>query len=137
MADITITLDKVRHLRYSANAIADIEEELGAGLSVLLSPSTGIGVRHARAFLWGGLKHEDRRLTAPGGIEKTGDLIQEWYDRGESLDTLYIRILEALRNDGWLKPMTENERKKLETEMGEAIGLEAEADLMQENSLAG
>ncbi len=123
----TITLDKVRHLRYTANAIADIEEVLGEGLQSLLSSNKAAGVRHARAFLWGGLKHEDRRLQTPGGIERAGDLINTWYENGGTLDSLYVRIFEALRNDGWLRPLTEEEKQKIEADLGEVMGLKEEA----------
>jgi hypothetical protein len=127
MVGTPITLDKVRHLRYTPNAIADIEEVLGQGFGTLLSSGTQTGVRHARAFLWGGLKHEDRRLQAPGGLERAGELIGTWYEHGGTLDTLYVRIMEALRNDGWLRPLSAEERQKIEADMGEAIGLDAEA----------
>lgn len=120
----SILLDKPRHLRYTANAVADIEEVMDCGLNTLLSTSTKMGIRHARAFLWGGLKHEDRRLQAPGGLERAGDLIEVWYANRGTLDSLYVKIIEALKEDGWLKPMTAEDKKQIEDDMGEVMGLE-------------
>jgi len=123
MVGTPITLDKVRHLRYSANDIADIEEVLDAGFGVLMSPDAKIGFRHARAFLWGGLKHEDRRLQLPRGLDFAGELIEQWYEKGGTLDSLYIKILVALKNDNKLSSVSEEDREKIEKDMGEAIGL--------------
>ena len=119
--DTPITLDKVRHLRYSANAVADLEELLGEGFASLLSDQKNVGIRHARAFLWAGLKHEDRKLQTPRGIEEAGRLVEVWYENGGNLDTLYIKIFEALKNDGWLREMSEEERRDIEDQMGEAL----------------
>jgi len=96
-----ITLDRPRHLRYTANAIADVEEVLGEGIGPLISSSRKVGFRHARAFLWAGLKHEDRKLQAPGGLERAGDLIDIWFANGGTLDGLYEKILKAMQADGW------------------------------------
>jgi len=117
-----ITIDKVRHLRYSANSVADIEEVLGAGFGTLLSTKSTVGVRHARALLWGGLKHEDRRLQTDRGLELTGGLIDKWYADGKTLDMLYLQIFKALRNDGWLKPATKEDIDEMESKMGEVVG---------------
>lgn len=128
MVGILITLDKVRHLRYSANDIADIEEVLDAGFRTLMSSDAKIGFRHARAFLWGGLKHEDRKLQAPGGLERVGGLIEQWYQDGGTLDTLYIKMITALKEDSKLASVSEEDREKIEKDMGEAIGLPDEAE---------
>lgn len=125
--DTPITLDKVRHLRYTANSIADIEELMGEGLNSLLSDGSIVGMRHARAFLWGGLKHEDRKLLGSRGVQSAGNLIESWYQNGGTLDTLYLKIFEALKNDGWLQPLTEDEKRQLEDDLGEVIGLGDEA----------
>lgn len=117
-----ITIDKVRHLRYSANAVADIEEVLGAGFGTLLSSKSRVGVLHARGLLWGGLKHEDRRLQTDRGLKLTGDLIDKWYADGKTLDMLYLEMFKALRNDGWLKPATKEDIDKMESDMGEVVG---------------
>jgi len=117
-----ITFDKVRHLRYSANSVADIEEVLGAGFGTLLSSKSNVGVRHARALIWGGLKHEDRRLQTERGLSLAGDLIDKWYADGKTLDMLYLEIFKALRNDGWLKPVTKEDVSKMESDMGEVVG---------------
>jgi hypothetical protein len=123
-----ISLDKVRHLRYSANDIADIEELMGEGFVSLISSTNIVGVRHARAFLWGGLKHEDRRLLGKRGVESAGDLIKVWYDNGGNLETLYVKMFEALKNDGWLEPLSKEDIEKLEDDMGEVMGLNTEAE---------
>jgi hypothetical protein len=119
-----ITIDKVRHLRYTANAIADIEEITGEGLASLLSKNMKVGVRHARAFLWGGLKHEDRRLSTPRGLEIAGDMIETWYHNGGTLDSLYVEIFKALKNDGWMVSLTSKEIEQIEDEMGEVMAPE-------------
>jgi len=123
MVGTPIELDKTRHLRYSANDIADIEEILDAGFGELMSSKAKIGYRHARAFLWGGLKHEDRKLQAPHGLEFAGKLIERWYENGGTLDTLYIKMLTALKEDNKLAPVSKEDREKMEKDMGEVIGL--------------
>ena len=92
---IPITLDKVRHLRFTPNAIADAETAMGKSLLAIVAEG---GVRATRAFLWAGLKWEDRGLT----LEKVGILMEKWMENNPYSD-LELKIVEALRADGWFK----------------------------------
>lgn len=83
--------DKSRHLRYSVNALSDLEQHLGTGLAgMLMTGRMGMGM--IRGLLWAGLKHEDKRLTPAGA----GELMQAWLDNGGELERLGDLIKEAL-----------------------------------------
>ena len=58
---IAITLDKKRNIRFTLNALAEIEDSLGVPLSKL--SEVELGVKSVRTMLWAGLIHEDEALT--------------------------------------------------------------------------
>lgn len=91
-----------RRLRFDVNALADFEQETGMGFAQLMRQKAVFA--SARAFLWAGLKHEDRGLT----IEACGDLIGEYLKdmdvpRGDhSIDTILTAAFQAAIDQGAL-----------------------------------
>ena len=86
---------KTKRLRYDFNAVADIEEKSGRGLGDLFSEQN-IGLYSIRLLLWGGLKWEDPGLT----VERTGQMIQEYIEDGNTLEDLIPHIEEAINKSG-------------------------------------
>ncbi len=109
---ISITLDKVRHLKFTPNAIADAEAELNKNLLQIVQEG---GVRATRALLWAGLKWEDRGLTP----EKTGKLIEGWMESKPYAELEEI-VARGLKEDGWFREIarqtTEEETEQDETD---------------------
>jgi hypothetical protein len=60
-AMVSITLDKKRNIRFTLNALAEIEDSLGIPLSKL--QEVELGIKTVRTMLWAGLIHEDEELT--------------------------------------------------------------------------
>ncbi len=67
---IAIELDKVRNLRFSTNAICQLEDLLGKPVSEL---QNGAGFKELRAMLYCGLKWEDTSLT----LDQAGIIMDE------------------------------------------------------------
>lgn len=84
---IAIELDKVRHLRYGTNALAEAEDLLGMPVSAL--DEDNIGVKELRIMLYVGLMWEDPELT----LMKAGDIID---DAEMGFDELGEKIGEAV-----------------------------------------
>jgi hypothetical protein len=93
---VPIQIDKLRHLRFSANDLADIEEVMGGEtIGELLNRNRGI--RLARAMLWAGLRHEDPALVPSRiGIPAAGNLIEIWFKNGGTIAGLFEKIDEAM-----------------------------------------
>lgn len=68
-AIVDIELDKPRKLRFTLNALAEIEDKLGVPLSKL--GDVELGVKTAQVMLWAGLLHEDESLT----LKQVGDMV--------------------------------------------------------------
>lgn len=66
---VEIQLDKKRTLRYTMNALAEIEDHLGIGLSEM--GDIQMSIKNVRVILWAGLIHEDRELTQ----EDVGEMV--------------------------------------------------------------
>lgn len=92
---VPIKLDRVRHLRYSFNDIADIEDALGVYFpEVAQAP---VSFRILRVLLWGGLKWEDKALRQnPAGLVATGNILQDWIDNGGSMKEVYAKCSEGI-----------------------------------------
>ena len=84
---VTIELDKVRKIRYTLNALAEIEEKLGAKLDQL--DKIDMGIKELRTFLWAGLIHEDAELTE----REVGNLVD--FDNMEYINQ---KITEAFQS---------------------------------------
>lgn len=83
---VDIVLDKPRKLRFTTNAIAELEDVLGQPITKLDEES--LGVKTLRALLWAGLLHENRDLT----IEEAGDLMDH-----ANLEDIATKVMEALQ----------------------------------------
>jgi hypothetical protein len=58
---VKVELDKERNLRYTMNALAEIEDQLGVPLSEMAELK--MTIKNVRVILWAGLIHEDEELT--------------------------------------------------------------------------
>lgn len=58
---VKVELDKERTLRYTMNALAEIEDALGVPLAEL--QTVKMTMKNIRVILWAGLIHEDEDLT--------------------------------------------------------------------------
>ncbi|MBC9785859.1 hypothetical protein H1S01_15340 [Heliobacterium chlorum] len=81
---VDIELDRPRKLRYTLNALAEIEDKIGVSVTEL--GETNLGIKSIRTFLWAGLIHEDTNLT-----EKD---VGDWVDF-ENLEYVQRKIAEA------------------------------------------
>lgn len=84
---VEIKLDKLRRLRYTMNALAEIENKLGMPVSEL--DSAKLGVKEVRTILWAGLIHEDKDLTE----EQVGDMVD--LDNFEEVQKKIAEAFEA------------------------------------------
>jgi hypothetical protein len=75
---------KVRHIRYTMNALAEIEDNLGVPLSEM--ESVKMTIKNVRVILWAGLIHEDKTLT----IEEVGDMVDL-----ENMEAVQEKVAEA------------------------------------------
>ena len=86
---------KRRSLRYDINALADFEQLTGMGFGQLMSTKAVFAT--ARAFMWAGLKHEDRTLT----IEYVGTLLSRYIkDHKGSIDEALTVCFQAAHDQG-------------------------------------
>ena len=58
---VEIELDKTRQIRFTLNALAELEDKLGVPLTEL--EGLTMGVKQIRTFLWAGLLHEEPELS--------------------------------------------------------------------------
>lgn len=82
--EVSIMLDKKRTIRFTLNALAEIEDALGVPLSKL--SEVELGVKTVRTMLWAGLLHEDETLT-----EKQ---VGNWVDF-DNLEEVQTKVTEA------------------------------------------
>jgi len=95
---VAIELDKPRRLRFDINALADLEETMGATLPAIISG--GVGIRALRALIWAGLRWEDPGLTEV----RAGELLQVHLERGGDLAEISKAVHDALAASGLLRP---------------------------------
>lgn len=89
---VTITLDRVRTLRFDMNAGAAIEDTSGRTLPVLLGRGA-VSVSAMRWLIWGLLLHEEPTLTPAAA----GTLVQTyWFEQGKRLPELGLLVSEAI-----------------------------------------
>lgn len=81
---VKVTLDKERNLRYTMNALAEIEDQLGVPLAEL--QTVQMTMKNIRVILWAGLIHEDKELTQ----EDVGDFVDL-----ENMQEVQERVAEA------------------------------------------
>ncbi|MBC9785502.1 hypothetical protein H1S01_13425 [Heliobacterium chlorum] len=81
---VDIDLDRPRKLRYTLNALAEIEDKLGVTVTKLSEVT--LGIKSIRTFLWAGLIHEDANLN-----EKD---VGSWVDF-DNIEYVQAKIAEA------------------------------------------
>jgi hypothetical protein len=84
---VEIELDKKRHIRYTLNALAEIEDKLGVPLSKI--QEVELGIKSVRTLLWAGLIHEDETLTE----KQVGDMVDF-----SNLEYVQKKVSEAFAN---------------------------------------
>lgn len=89
-----ITLDKPRTLRFTIDAVAELETALGVGLDQLWANKQRIVA--LVSLLLHGLSHEDPTLTE----KRVRKILQGVVDRGGDLTEINERVLEALFESG-------------------------------------
>lgn len=89
---VEIELDKKRNLRFSMNALCEIEDLIGKPMSQL---NDEMSIKDLRSFLWCGLKHEDKDLT----MEEVGEMI-ELTDLGYVAGILRKALEKAMHKNG-------------------------------------
>lgn len=99
-----------KQLRFDFNAMAELEDHLGKGLSAIFREEN-IGLRTVRAFYWAGLRWKDKGLT----VERVGNMLQTKINDGVSYQDLMTPVLKALQLSGFMgkeakeKALKENE----------------------------
>lgn len=66
---VSVELDKERNIRFTMNALAEIEDALGVPLSEM--EKVAMTMKNIRTILWAGLIHEDDSLT----VEQVGNMV--------------------------------------------------------------
>lgn len=105
---VEITLDLPRKLKYSVNAMAEIENEFpNRSFQEIFSGHAPFNL--AITLVWIGLRHGGTKFTPKMGKTKleqkefVGELIQEhWISKGRDLAELIDKITEALQLAGLL-----------------------------------
>ncbi len=109
MAHVTIPLDRVRTLRFSINAMRDLEKVFGKSIMTIFSESPGI--EEITHLVHVGLKHGGSRKLS---VDVVGDLLQEHFlDRGKGIQVIMEEyVLEAMKESGFLPADEEDEEVK-------------------------
>lgn len=84
--EVSIKLDRVRKLKFTTNAIAELEEALGCSISGM--ENLDIGVKEMRKMFWASMLEEEPTLT----FKEAGLLM----DYGESYKYISEKVMEAL-----------------------------------------
>ena len=92
----------VARIRFDHNALADLEERCGMGLSELMQKQMTIAA--TRLLLCYGLRHEDRGITT----DRAGQMIQRYLERGPeggggTLPILFEQLWKAIQLSGVFK----------------------------------
>lgn len=99
--------DKPRLMRFDFNAIGDLEITTGKSIGQLL-PSKGkeeewLAISSIRAWIWAGLKWQDRAMTIP----TAGELIEQYFADGGSNQAIMDCINGALAMCEFLKKLAD------------------------------
>ena len=101
---------KERRLRYDINSAAEMEELMGGkSLLYVMSNPMAAGFSAIRILLWGGLKHAEKGIS----LQRGGLMMQEYMESGGSIETLALKIGEAVRKSKIL-----GEERKDDTDEG-------------------
>lgn len=99
-----INLDETRMLRFTVNAMRELEEQYGGGLQNVFNEKN-VGFKQLTTLLRVALKHggNPRSWTAQLSDEKVGEMIQEhWIDADKPMNDLYTLVLETMNASGFL-----------------------------------
>ncbi len=114
MRKIEISLDKTREIKFSINAMGELEDRFNKSIPELFALGAP-GIRVMVAMLRIGLKHGGMKI--PGKLVEDqelfiGDLVQEhWIDEGRSIQELMDVVKDALQEAG-LIPKEETEEEE-------------------------
>lgn len=98
---------KTRILKYDYNAVCEIEERTGKGITAILTEG-GLGFNSVRLFLWAGLKWK-----IPGiQPQQVGQWLQHAAEEGKQPMAFLEPIMVALKRAKLLKEMTPDEMEK-------------------------
>lgn len=86
---------KVKRLRYDFNALADLEEQAGAGVAKLFREDM-IGFHTIRLLFWAGLRWEDHGLT----MQRAGMIVKQLLEEGHTFEQLTDYVSRALMLSG-------------------------------------
>ena len=105
---VDISLDKPRRLRFTINAIRELERHFGTSFSNIFDPEN-MGFEQIIMLLTVGLKYGETEKR-PLNDTKVGDLVQrKWLDNGKELSDLSEFIIEGMRAAGIIAPKEEEE----------------------------
>lgn len=85
-------------LKFTHNAVAELEEHAGMGLQVLFEKAMSVAA--LRLLVWAALRHRYKTLT----VQRAGDLIQQYQENegNGSIDGLALAVWKALRIGGFM-----------------------------------
>lgn len=86
---VTITLDKERHLKYTLNSFAEMEEKYGS-VETALKEVEANKLTAIRFMIWAGLIHEDENLTE----KQVGNIIGM-----DDMQVLAEKLTQAMASD--------------------------------------
>lgn len=86
---------KTRLLRYDYNAVCEIEEQFGKGISAIFANDQA-GFRSVRIILWAGLRWKDPGIT----LQRVGQMLNEEVKNGTSLEEIFKIAFKALNKSG-------------------------------------
>jgi len=109
---VTVALDKVREIRYSINAIVELEDMFNVPASQLFAEDR-VGLSLIRSLTYVGLKHGGMKFngrSVADQINEAGELIQEhWIAKGRTLKELMDFISQAFTAAGVFQASDEKE----------------------------
>ena len=106
---VPIQLDKLRHIRFTFNDIADMQ-----AVSPHIFEQEMANFSTIRTFLWAGLRHEDPQLQPhPAGERRVGEIIETWLDEGKgTVPDLIRKCTEAMRVSSAISSIAKKEETK-------------------------
>lgn len=120
---VDISLDKPRRVRFTINAIRELERHFGSSFGNILSGGqSGMGFEEIVQMLTVGLKYgetEKRALTDT----KVGDLLQKkWLDNDRELAEVVEVLMEAMQVAGIIAKKDDEDEDGSESDPDEPLG---------------
>jgi hypothetical protein len=94
--DVEITLDKKRTLRFTIQALLDLQHIAGQPLGDFAHSLQRVSIEHLIWTIWVGLKHEWPKIK----VEDVKPLVQTYLDDDGSLPDLMKQVNDALIESG-------------------------------------